>query len=474
LAIFFAGHFSRTHNRLQLYMAQLRHRGEKLTFQELGSDYTNNPEPGPSLQGFTSAVAGLKGFPLQPSMLEIRKFVGPGLARVVWRQDQPAWGKTKVAEGRDAWQDFGKEIDDLKPALAAVRDSLKAPTSEKGPPRALWRGQPIGDFVAMRGTAQWLAGAALYEVRCHNLQGALENLEALAALACTYRHDYRLVAQMIRVAVTNHGLAVTWEALQASGWTEPQLERLQKAWQAVDLVDGLEKSFLDERALQTEFWATLRGPGGGRRLKTWTRSSNSPNSPDATFEQFASEHLWLPAYRLTSIDDDELFSLQAMQEGIDSSRQIRAGQPWKQARAGMDQALNRINQTAISMQRFRFPISMMLLPNLSKAADTTMRAETERNLTITAVALQRFKLQHRALSQRLIDLVPEFLSDVPHDPMGGGRLRYQLKSTEDFCLYSVGEDAYDDGGDPAGATNNFGLWCGRDAVWPKPEANKAN
>ena len=30
------------------------------------------------------------------------------------------------------------------------------------------------------------------------------------------------------------GLAATWDALQARGWSEPQLERLQQAWDSAD------------------------------------------------------------------------------------------------------------------------------------------------------------------------------------------------------------------------------------------------
>ena len=82
-AMFFAGHFSRTHSRLQTYKAELRRRGEKLTFEELAVDYPTNVESAHSLKEFLDAVAGLRNFRLHPSTLEIRKYVGPGLAQVV-------------------------------------------------------------------------------------------------------------------------------------------------------------------------------------------------------------------------------------------------------------------------------------------------------------------------------------------------------------------------------------------------------
>jgi hypothetical protein len=51
--------------------------------------------------------------------------------------------------------------------------------------------------------------------------------------------------------------------------------------------------------------------------------------------------------------------------------------------------------------------------------------------------------------------------------MSGKSLCYRLKPDGSFLLYSVGEDGKDDGGDPKPAGGNrYGLWGGRDAVWP--------
>jgi len=71
-------------------------------------------------------------------------------------------------------------------------------------------------------------------------------------------------------------------------------------------------------------------------------------------------------------------------------------------------------------------------------------------------------------------LVPEFLPVVPRDCMSGHALRYQLRAGGTFTLYSVGMDGIDNGGDPspAEAHSDFGLWEGRDAVWPASAEQK--
>jgi hypothetical protein len=418
------------------------------------------------MKEFTNAVGGIRSFRLHTSTLDIRKYVGPGIARPVWMEDHPV-GLSFNPMLHDPWDEFATEIDELRPVLTAIRDTLKSRATNASPPQAYWSGKQVQNFIAIRSAAQWLAGAAICELHQGDLEAALENLEALGALARMDRNDYRLVAQMIRVAVTGLGLATTWEALQAPGWREPQLERLQKAWEGLNLIDGLERTFVAERAHGSELWASLRGLKGTRTLTNWIPGATRPDSPQAVLEQLISDHLWLPAYKLTSIDDDELFHLQAMQEGIEALRSVKQGHSWKESKQGIDRRLNQVVQIAKSLQRFRYQFSMISLPNLSKAADLAVRGETERELTITAIALRRFQIRNVVLPKTLDDLVPTFLSQLPYDPMSGGPLSYRLKSSTDFCLYSVGEDGRDDGGDATAGTNTFGLWTGRDAVWPE-------
>jgi hypothetical protein len=436
--------------------------------EELMQFRSTNTDDGSSLTVLTNAVASIGSVRLHPGTLEIRKFVGPGRALVSWKEDHPAWASSKVTGNQDTWEDFAGELSELDMVLAEIRASLKEPAPDGGPPSGLWGNRRV-NFVAMRSAAQWLVGAALCDIRHGHLEQGLQNLEAVAALARMNRDEYTLVAQMIRVAVTGLGLAASWEALQAQGWSEAQLERLQKAWEAIDLIDGVEKGFLGERAGGTELWVLIRSPNSQKRLSTLF---GRPRSPSVSFQEilqrFADDYLGSPAYKLTSINDDEFLFMKSMQESIDSLRLARNHHSWHTARRGMDKALARIKQTSSPWDRFHYALSMMAIPNCSKAGDTAMRVETERQLTIAAIALKRFHFKRGGFPQNLETMVPEFLPAVPYDPMGGAPLFYSFQSGGDFLLYSVGIDGLDDGGDARSGTGKFGLWEGRDAVWPSP------
>jgi hypothetical protein len=96
-------------------------------------------------------------------------------------------------------------------------------------------------------------------------------------------------------------------------------------------------------------------------------------------------------------------------------------------------------------------------------------AEARRRLIVTAIALERFRLQNGNYPQSLNELVPRFLNVPPIDFMDGQPLRYRRTDDGHFILYSVGLDCHDDGGimrmpnqSPLSPRNNF------DLVWPLP------
>lgn len=111
---------------------------------------------------------------------------------------------------------------------------------------------------------------------------------------------------------------------------------------------------------------------------------------------------------------------------------------------------------------------------LAGVARKTMRAEVAKQVTLTAIALKRYQLEHGNYPSDLNSLVTEFLPKVPLDPVDGRPLRYRRNADGTFLLYSVGENGLDDGGNPAFPkyfqSSNF-YWQNPEAldwVWPQP------
>jgi hypothetical protein len=102
----------------------------------------------------------------------------------------------------------------------------------------------------------------------------------------------------------------------------------------------------------------------------------------------------------------------------------------------------------------------------------TLEIQTQQQMVIAALGIQRYRLKTGKLPPELSALVPEYMAMIPHDFMDGKGLRYRLlPGANDFVLYSVGEDGKDDGGDSTLMKEKEKksvrqIWDGRDAVWP--------
>ena len=447
------GHGSRTKRILREYKAELRARGEKLTYAELKSSYANNLDR--FLPAFTNATGRLRQVPLQPGLLELRHFVAPGTARVLWSASSPA--------NTISWDEFRSELALNQRSLDEIREALKATPADSGSRTGLAKMPVFRILSSSRNAAHWLSAEIIADLHDHNLQAALQNLVALTSLAQFNRDEYTLGSQMIRVAIARLGLMATWEALQAPGWTDAELAQLQRSWEALDLVEAVEKGFLGERAFAVELWSMIRNT---RSSQIRTAVFNWP-SHEASLDDLLDDYVVFPAHRMTSFDDDELFHLRSMQQSLVSIRLIKSHRPWNEARRGLDNTLIEITRIANSPAWFRYYFSLLSIPNLPKPGNVGVRAETERQMTIAAIAIARHKLRYGRPPMELSALLPEFVSSVPFDCMSGNAIGYRLKDDRTFVLYSVGEDGNDDGGDPQSASRGkFDLWDGKDAVWP--------
>jgi len=453
----------------QRYEAQLRAGGEKLAFEELTRG--RRPATADTYSIITNAAAKLNGGRLYPGMLEQRKYVRPGQAGVTWRQATPVWPQPSGPGSVGTWEEFAAQMQAAQGALRELREALKQPAADAGPATNMLLSRRV-NFVSTRIAAQWLMGAAESDLHQGRLEAGLRNMEALVALAQMERDEYALLAQMIRVAVAGLGLMTTWEALQAPGWTEPQLARLQQAWEPVDLVEAAEKGLLGERAAGYEWFAQARhssGPEIGRKLRATWYTGLGPSK--AILGNAFTDHLLYPAYKITSIDTDELFYLETMQAGIAALRLVKAHRPWPEANRAVIKAGARLGQLAGALDRIRYFFSLLSIPNYTRAGEMAVQRETERQMTLAAIALKRYELRHGQLPPSLAALVPELLPAVPYDCMSGKPLIYRLKPDGSYLLYSAGMDGTDDGGDPTPPPGSpAGLWTGRDAVWPSPAA----
>ncbi|HSH94023.1 MAG TPA: hypothetical protein VK968_07745, partial [Roseimicrobium sp.] len=166
--------------------------------------------PGRAAQGSRSPV------PVGPSITPIYT---NGVARIEAGPSQP-------------WAAFGQRIDTDRPALASLRELLHHPPLAGNTDHLrMIHGEASPKYAGSRMKALALNDGMIWALHSGDLDAATDNLIALSALAKSSRLDAPLVPQMIRVAIEGIGTAGLWDVVQSDGWTEPQLRRLQEAWQ---------------------------------------------------------------------------------------------------------------------------------------------------------------------------------------------------------------------------------------------------
>jgi hypothetical protein len=432
--------------RLKAYTAELRARGEKVTFPELAASLsveTNN-----SVQLLTNLVHQLG--PLAASTTNVAiHYINPGRAEVAWKLSKPPWPALKSGNSNSSWSD----AENLTATVAKLRQVLKQPALNGGSQAGIL--DRVTPFSEIRTAAVWLACATLSDLHSGRSADALANIQAVAGLANLHREEFRLVSQMPRVAVANMGFDLTWEALQSKEWSEQQLAALQRCWEPLDLIEGLQRAMEGERCQGPEMvWFThdalaKEARSAGRRWFTDTVPGR--------------------LYMKTVLDNDLRYQLRLVQSEVELVRELRANQPWTKISGSLDKLGMEMDELSQSPKRFLYLMTLISTSNCRKAFSNCVRAETRRRLTITAIALRRYELKYGRPAPNLTALVPEFLPAIPFDGMSGLPLGYRFAADQPCVLYSVGVDGMDGGGDPTPAVTNpktIGLWEGKDAVWP--------
>ncbi len=455
---------SSTGSALDRFKAALRAKGEKLLFTELAIPPSTNADEVAFRQLHVTNEL------LEPKLVPaLMSYTAPGQARVAWK------GELRLDSGTGAWAELEAQVEKAEPSMKPLRQALEHPAPDSG-----WIytddftnniNGPDSNFKINRTIAHTLMSAGACALRRGDIDGAFSNLHALASLARVGKSEVPLVWGMLRVGTANLGLSATWEALQAPGWDEARLARLQRDWEQFDAPAAVERGIQGERARAESGMTMIRHSSSAGFTRIVARFLN-PSGPgrggsDPNYLTLAGSGIIGTYYRLFGANADELAQLEYFDKVLSGVRMMEANRGWAEARVVETNAAAELDLKIKKDHAGRLVLSKLLMPDLPRCVETSVRCETLRRLTITALAIKRYEIKHGAAPADLRALAPEFLTDVPLDPMSGKPLCYQLKADGTFVLYSTGADGVDNGGDAtptAGA--KFGLWEGKDAVWP--------
>ncbi|MDD2709620.1 MAG: hypothetical protein PHV34_16665 [Verrucomicrobiae bacterium] len=379
--------------------------------------------------------------------MSLLAYRGPGKVQCLVPADKKSSGPVK-------WNELKKLISAHDEDLKIIRHAISQPD-------CVWRCNGWHDLLAptpgSTGIARrWLIASCLANIRKPDTALALENLKALnLSLQST---DSRFTADL------NLGVffscALVWNILQTHSLNEKQLLFAAGSMEKINLPQQLVRQFQRERLFLepglvkndvSTHLDEMSGIGNPEKLKDHLPA----------LAQIIRFHVW----RLLWVEQDILLCDQHLQQAVEAARHL-AGQH------SLQQTMTRLRAGMAALPkpgRFRhFAAYDYAPPNLylSSLSDTA-RNETLRQMTLAAIALERYRLRKKHHPASLKELIPTFLDRIPVDFMDGQTLRYRRNPDKTFTLYSIGENLIDDNGDATGSEAG-GIWAGRDIVWPNP------
>ena len=400
----------------------------------------------------------------------------PGKAIIRWQQpkivgfdvNDLSTSLTNARLWTNTWEDLGNELTVAKDDLDSFQSLTNHPVLdfnldyEKGYSIRLQHLAPLAN------AARWLSAATVYDLREGKTAKACADAHAILAIVKGQTEERLEISQQVRDAIASIGAQTTWEILQDPNVSESDLASLQQDWESVEFVGAAKRAFLTERVINLHSMEHfLQNPSD-----LWRGVNGNEKKISRRLCKYLWQWFWAYA--------DEKRMMQTYQVLADAMRMAETNHSFQSA-----QCFARTNFNQLGFERslpqdgtFRMdidPLGVCWL--LSEGAFDSFRLlrramifETARNMTIVAIALKRYELQHYELPPTLDGLMPTILKTIPLDYMSGQALHYQKNADGTFLLYSVGENGVDDGGNPSLHEWWEFYWFAHtlDLVWPQP------
>jgi hypothetical protein len=460
---------------VERYKDQLRAAGEKLTIEELTPPRTNPDSNGVLI--FEEAVTNLHldGTVLSYNPPYPMVMVAAGKAMIRWQQpdilNNDSTGSWEKATS--ALQINSRGIELLQQAAERPRFDFELDYKHG----LLMQLPHLSDLDQ---AASMLRMAAVVQLHEGDTAGAVTNIHTILAMVNAWQDEPVAISQMFRIIMAQAAVSAQWELLQATNVTESQLATLQRDWTILQFDRPMEIAFLTERLMASATIEQLRETNDLSRAIGFTSALSGGRSSGNLLDDL--NNIGRSIRHRTSVDlwqlnwsyEDELQDWQFNQISVEALRQARTNGFFKDALAewGRKYKILDLGRSNHHWLRNQFPAGLTIYGPSSNLQtwQRLLPMEAARQMAITSIALKRYELRHGVLPQDLNSLVPEFLSVLPRDPVDGHPLRYGAKADGTFLLYSIGEDAVDDGGDPTSrsATKSFYWQHGRDWVWAQP------
>ena len=383
----------------------------------------------------------------------------------------------------NSWNAFALEWKTNETILFQIRDALEKPVLNSDLNYALAPHLPFTNLASCRKLSFWFGGGSELSLHEGKNTEALERLLPQIRLPRLIESDRLAISELVRIALAAIAKNATWEALQYEGWTDEDLRKIQAAWEREEFIDSTitalqgelvfdEATYQVMRRSNKETFQILFGmeeflAGTDWEPPVWETVLRRAPGGDAAVE-FLKKQIFCRIWSFAWSHQHQYRSARGINRLLQTTRAFAKGKSFSEVRVAIEQFKSEaIPKNFYDSLRYPEPLSPFSLANV---IEKTARVQTERSMTLCAVALQRYALRNGKFPASLNLLVPEFIGSVPIDYFDGEPMKYFLNDDGTVTLYSVGEDGQDNQGNSSLVSGKSGrsIWDRKDAVWPAP------
>lgn len=327
--------------------------------------------------------------------------------------------------------------------------------------------------LALRNLSLSVSDRVILELHDGDPNAAWSDLLAATRFATAWEPGMSRLSHLIHSRLVEVAFDDSWQALQYTPWPDEKLSVLQQEWASANFFTNIPEGIAMTGLFNVNHCQRLSQRQAFHGFSPAGFASEAIRQPASAFSELKAQVNTL-RYRSASALNDEKNLLLYFHDRELEARHALQSSNWAEMRAqsGITNAMEFISishELTESMRSYQQDGYVMLA--------FAARAEAQRRIVVTAIALERYRGKHGAYPATLPALTPEFLKTVPLDFMDGQPLRYRLTDDEHFVLYSVGLDCVDDGGKqalpgaprmPRDSKGNFLTPMNVDIVWPRP------
>jgi len=398
------------HQKSERLVRDIRAAGEPVTPFELDEWYEAVPPEENAADIYSRAVANYTGFYGETENL-------PFVGRDDWHTGEPVSAELKEA--------IGAHLVHAKTTFDLLRKAAGMPRCRYPIDLTLGQNVELGHLAQLRQMARALSLKTLYHADNKEAGEAIQAIEDGLAVGHSLTKEPILISQLVRIACTGVAVASLEELLSRMDLTDQEYAELDQALAESYNAEGMRRGMVGERAMS----ATVFGNIGDVAAMVGTNKSWLRGSLGTVVNSL---------YHASGIGGvDKIAFLSGMSRMVDATRQ-----PFPAALDGAEQVDHNIANTPT----WRAPLTMIILPALTRALNADARDLAMQRMARTALAIERYRIAKGALPSALTDLVPQFLPELFQDPFDGQPLRYK-QTPDGYMIYTIGDDRQDDGGE---------------------------